>query len=107
MEQKTNNMATTSLVMGIMSIVLSCCCCIGGVFGGLAVLFACLSKTDGPFDGKAMAGLITGIIGILLGIVGIIGWIALVLYQNPIGFDLFGMNGALPDIRQMAAGGLL
>lgn len=107
MEQKKNNMATASLVMGILSIVLSCCCCMGGVFGGLAVLFACLSKTDGPFDGKAMAGLITGIIGILLGIVGIIGWIALGLYQKWMGPEWLGTYGALSDIRQMVAGGLL
>lgn len=107
MEQKANNMATASLVMGILSIVLSCCCCMCSVFGGLAVLFACLSKTDGPFDGKALAGLITGIIGILLGFVGFIGWLVFVAYQESVGTDWLGIYGALSDIRPMATGGLL
>lgn len=67
-EPKKNNMAMASMIMGILSLVLGCCC-MGSIFGGLAVLFACLSRTEGKFDTKARAGLIMGIIGILLTIV--------------------------------------
>lgn len=60
-----NNMALASLVMGIMGIVSACCLVPGLVFGGLAILFACLSRVEEKMSGQALAGLITGIIGIL------------------------------------------
>lgn len=70
MEQNKNNMALASMILGILSIVLSCCCCLGMIMGGLAVLFACLSRVEQKFEQQAMIGLITGIIGIVLGVVG-------------------------------------
>ena len=60
-----NNMALASLVMGIMGIVSACCFVPGLVFGGMAVLFACLYRVEEKMSGQALAGLITGIIGII------------------------------------------
>lgn len=60
----------TSLIMGILSILTSCCCGAGILFGILGFIFSLLQKKD--FDGKkpgtATAGLITSIIGLLLSI---------------------------------------
>lgn len=61
-----NNMALASLIMGIIGIVTSWCCCGGLLFGSLGILFALLSKTEGRFDKYAKAGLITSIIAFAL-----------------------------------------
>ena len=45
MEQK-NDMAAASMVLGIVSIVLSCCCFLGMMLGSLAVILAALSRVD-------------------------------------------------------------
>lgn len=105
MEQK-NNMATAALVMGIIAIVTSCCCCMGFVFGGLAITFALLSRTDRGFEGHAKAGLITGIIGMVLSVISIIIW-ALILSMSAmegLGGDLYGW---LPGIQGVLRGGFL
>ena len=72
MEQKKNSsMAVASMVLGILSIVLSCCCFMGVGLGALAVIFARLAKVEEKMEGKAVAGMVTGIIGIVLGVVSI------------------------------------
>lgn len=72
-----NNMALASMIIGILSIVLSCCCYLGMILGSLAVIFAGLSRVDEKMTGQATAGMVTGIIGILLGAASIFVWIAL------------------------------
>lgn len=64
MEQK-NDMALTSMILGIASIVLSCCCYLGMILGSLAIIFAALSRVD-EMHRQAKTGLITGIIGMVL-----------------------------------------
>lgn len=66
---KASPMATASMVMGILSIVFTCCCCGGIIFGSLGILFALLSRNGQPIEGRAKAGLITGCIGIGLTVV--------------------------------------
>lgn len=67
MNDQKNNMATASLVMGILALVFLCC--YGGLlFGGLGILFALLSRTGDRFTGQARAGLILSVIGLTLGI---------------------------------------
>lgn len=105
MEQKKNNMATASMVVGILSIVLSCCCFMGFGLGALAVIFARLSKVEERMEGKATTGMITGIIGIVLGVVSIFVWIA--LFANDMGGSGMEPYGFLPDIQAMVRGGLL
>ncbi len=63
--------AIASLCLGIVSLFLCCCCCCGYyaaiITSILAIVFAALSKsTSGKMSGMAIAGLILGIIGILL-----------------------------------------
>lgn len=85
-----NGYAIASLVLGILSVVTCCCCCVEtlgliltGVSAVLAIVFAFLSKknTDGKMDGKAIAGLILGIVGIVMLLtllVSIVGTYALI-----------------------------
>lgn len=71
-----NGFAIASLVLGIVSVLCCCCCCFAdtlglivmGVAAILAIVFAFLSKknTNGKMDGKAIAGLILGIVAILV-----------------------------------------
>lgn len=63
-----NPMALASMIIGIISIVASCCCFGGMILGSLAVVLACLSRVETCFDSRAKAGIICGIIGMVLGI---------------------------------------
>lgn len=67
--RKTYGWSVASLVCGIISVV---CCCIGYgavVLGILAVVFSILSRKNlGYFDGMAIAGLVLGIVGFILGV---------------------------------------
>ena len=68
--------AIASLVLGIVSVLCCCCCCFAdtlglilmGVAAVLAIVFAFLSKknTNGKMDGKAIAGLVLGIVAIVV-----------------------------------------
>jgi glucan phosphoethanolaminetransferase (alkaline phosphatase superfamily) len=85
---KQSNMALASLIMGILSIVTACCCYGGFIFGGLGILFALLSNTGDRMENYAKTGLITSIIGMVLGIVFLILMIALGFFtSNPFGGD--------------------
>ena len=81
-----NGYAIASPVLGILSVLCCCCCCFAetlglivmGVSAILAIIFAFLSKknSNGRMDGKAIAGLVLGIIAIvmlLLFVVAIVG----------------------------------
>ncbi|MEG0214941.1 MAG: hypothetical protein RSF83_02145 [Hungatella sp.] len=67
--EENNSMAAASMILGILSLVLSCCCCMGWLPGGLAILFACLSKVDISYTQNAKIGLITGSIGLAIGMI--------------------------------------
>ena len=59
--------ASAALVMGVLSLVLCCCCYISIPLGGLGILFAILSKTSSqPMHGRAKSGLILSVIGLAL-----------------------------------------
>lgn len=69
--------AIASLVLGIVSLFTLCCCCICNAFfipmitAVLAIVFAILAKnqsTGKKFPGMAIAGLILGIVGLLLSV---------------------------------------
>lgn len=106
MEQKKNNMAMASMILGILSIVLSCCCFMGFMLGAMAILFARLSKVDFRMEGKATAGMVTGIIGMVLGVVSMILWITLTAGDGDLtkGFSYIGY---LPAVQTLVRGGLL
>lgn len=60
------------MILGIISLVASCCCFAGGALGGLAILFACLSRVEPKMSSQAKVGLVTGIIGIVLSVIMLI-----------------------------------
>ena len=71
------SMALASMICGILSIPMSCCCCLGWILGGLAVLFAALSRGAGRIRGRAAAGLWTGIAGLVLGTLMTVLWMVM------------------------------
>ncbi len=77
-ESRENVMGLVSMAAGILSVVTACCVVSGFFFGGLAVLFAALSRVDERLNRQAKTGLIAGIAGILLGAVSLRLWIYLV-----------------------------
>ena len=79
--QEKNNMATASLVMGILSLCSICCCMLFGiVFGVLGIIFAIMSKKGDRMDGQAKAGLILSIIGIAVTVLVIIFFVAIEVF---------------------------
>ena len=87
--QKKNGYAIASLVLGIVSLLFCCCCCANvfglipmGICAVLAIVFAFLSKKDGgKMQAIAIAGLVLGIVSILvllLFLVAIIGTYAMI-----------------------------
>ena len=73
--ENKNGYAIASLVLGIVSILSCCCCCSSGlglIFMGvsaiLAIVFAFVSKknSDGKMDAKAIAGLVLGIVTVVV-----------------------------------------
>lgn len=72
--------ATASLVLGIVALVLTCpcCCCLypaAGICAVLAIVFSAISlKTMGK-NGKAIAGLVLGILALILLLILII-WLS-------------------------------
>ncbi len=63
-----------SLVLGILSIITSCCCGLGIITGILGIIFGCVQPQDytGKKPGIAIAGIITSCVGILFSILTII-----------------------------------
>lgn len=75
MDVKSRNrgLAIASMVLGIFSIVCCCLSYVGLAAAVLAIVFAVISRVRmGYFDGLAVAGLVTGIIGAVFGIAIII-----------------------------------
>lgn len=91
-KQSPNNMATASLVMGILSLSLFCCCLGGLIFGSLGILFAILSRADGRLESKARAGLITSSIGLALTVLVWVGFIGILLASGS------GMPGPVQNL---------
>lgn len=69
--RSNNGMAIASLVMGVLSIVLLCCG-FSYFFGALGILFAILSRKNGPMDPQAKVGLGLSIGGTVVGLLMIL-----------------------------------
>lgn len=69
--KQPNGMATVSLICGIIG-VLSLCACIAFplsiILGVAAIVLSFLSKKREPFTGMAIAGLVLGILALILGV---------------------------------------
>ena len=68
MEQK-NGKATAALVLGIISLIGICIPIAGIICGIIAIILAVMAKKEGSTDGKQKAGMILGIIGIVISII--------------------------------------
>lgn len=76
-KKKGDGFATASLVLGIVALVLSCpcCCClypVAGICAILAIVFSAISLQKSGKNGKAIAGLVLGIVALLIVIIIII-----------------------------------
>lgn len=78
--EENNSMATSSLVMGILSLVSCCCSWLGIVFGVLGIIFAIISKGDGTMSSRAKTGLILSGVGVAFNILLIILAVGLQLF---------------------------
>ena len=79
---RSRGWSVASMVLGILSI-LCCCLTYGGlIMAVLAIIFAIVSRRNlGYFDGMAIAGLVTGIIGLVFGAMTVMG--EMYLSANP------------------------
>ena len=72
-EKKGNALGIVSMILGILSVL--CCAggCMGFIFSIVATVLAIVEKSkNGKMSGMALAGLITGIAGIVLSLIGAI-----------------------------------
>jgi hypothetical protein len=61
-----SGLGTASLVLGILSVVAFCCWPLSGLLGVLAIILGAVGRGNPPDRGSATAGLILGIVGLVL-----------------------------------------
>ena len=69
--KQPNGYATAALILGIISVVLCSCSCISIVTAVLAIVFAVLSRKGQPMQGKALGGMICGIVALVMVVLSI------------------------------------
>ena len=84
--KNNNGMAMASLILGILSIVMCCCCGFGIILGAIGIVLAILSRGREPMETSAKAGFCLSIGGIVLGIAVLI--LAFAMVSNN-GLDLY------------------
>lgn len=97
--RSTNVLSIASLILGVLSCV-SCCIGIHPFLTGmplgsgiLAIVFSNGSRRDGVRDSNAKAGLICGIVGLVIASIIVIFWI--------IAITILIIEGSAPDIEHM------
>ena len=80
--QETNGYAIASLILGVVSVVLCSCTCISIVTSILAIVFAVISRKGQPMDGKALGGMICGIIALVIIVVSIVAMVFFIAETN-------------------------
>lgn len=68
-EMRSAGMSVASMILGILGLIMCCCIYPAIIFGSLALIFALLSRGgEMTMNSYAKAGMVLGIIGIVLGI---------------------------------------
>lgn len=98
-----NNMATASMVLGIIGIV-TVCCCGGFIFGSLGIGFALLSKVDSTFEKRGKIGLITGIIGLVLSVILIIILIVVGIAESASTINMYSVSACVTSLSGLLGG---
>ncbi|PKM63267.1 MAG: hypothetical protein CVU97_01200 [Firmicutes bacterium HGW-Firmicutes-21] len=75
--EPAKGMAIASLVLGIVSFL-----CFAYITGVLAIIFGAVAKSKGNKSGKATAGIVCGILGI-------VSWVALLIFWGNIMTEMF------------------
>lgn len=96
--KETNTMAVISMVLGIIGVLACCAFPVAILFGVAAVVLAILSKKGKPFSGFAIAGLVLGIIAVLLGLL-MFAYIMIVTYMYQSNPDFF--NSIMEEYENM------
>ncbi len=86
---ESNGYAIASLILGVVSLVLCCCCPVSIVTSILAIVFAILSRQGQPMNGKALGGMICGIVSIAITVVSIVFTVAMYSETNAEDFMQF------------------
>ena len=95
MNENKSGLCTAAMVLGIICVATFLIPCVGFLPGLLALIFSivCLAKKKKPV-GKARAGLITSIIGIVLGFIFTIIWLVIISLSGvAIGFFITFVSG--------------
>ena len=73
-EETSLGFGIASLVLGILSIITSCCCGLGLITSILGIIFGCVQPQDysGKKPGIAIAGIVTSCVGILFALFTIV-----------------------------------
>ncbi len=87
----TNNMATASLVMGLLAVTCGCCCCYGFPFNVLGVLFALIALVQINRAPEVEEGRALAVVGLVLSLLSLVASVVL---------GIFGCLAAIPDIAR-------
>lgn len=106
--KQSNTMAILSLVLGIISLLVPCSCCIGGitfsfvamivgVILGIAAIILCVMSKKVSRTGMATAGMVCGIIGIVLNLaLAVLLFIGIATYAA-MGIDINDIENMDPE----------
>lgn len=78
--QKSDGLAIASMVLGISSVLFSCCYGLGIIPAIVGLVLGIIAKTKGQNNGFALTGIITSAIIIFLVIIGVIAFFAFGLW---------------------------
>ena len=79
--QPEDGKATASLVIGIISLLI-CTCCLPAPVGIASIILSKMAMNAGNTSGKAKAGMILGIINVVIAVLFIIGWLLIFITGN-------------------------
>ena len=79
--QPEDGKATASLVIGIISLLI-CTCCLPAPVGIASIILSKMAMNAGNTSGKAKAGMILGIINVVIAALFIIGWLLIIITGN-------------------------